>query len=91
MPPTNDHELQVDLFEYKYKQPKRLGVKKTEINGKVYKFSRIQLRRVTPVDPYGIIAVNTFTKKVHVESMKLKVGGADWRPAVENHSNIWEA
>ncbi len=27
VPPSNDHELQVDLFEYKNKQPKRFTVK----------------------------------------------------------------
>ena len=31
VPPTNDHEIQVDLFEYKYKQPKRYNIKNTEI------------------------------------------------------------
>ena len=82
MPLSKDHELQVDLFECKYKQPKRLEVKNTTIDGKKVKLGSIQLRKITPVDPYGIIAVNTFTKEVCVESMKLKVGSADWMPAM---------
>ena len=28
VPPSNDHELQVDLFEYKFKQPERPKMKK---------------------------------------------------------------
>ncbi len=38
--PSADHELQIDLFEYKYKQQKRPGMKKQEIDGKDYDLGR---------------------------------------------------
>jgi hypothetical protein len=33
--PSADHELQIDGFEFKYKQQKRPGVKKQDLDGKV--------------------------------------------------------
>ena len=82
MPPSNDFELQVDLFEYKYKQPKRVKVTKTEIDGKVIEVGRPWARKLAQVEPYGIIAINTFTKKLHIEPVTGKVGRDDWKPAM---------
>ena len=86
VPPSNDHELQVDLFEYKYKQPKRIQVKNTEIDGKVIDVGRKWARKLNPVDPYGIIAINPFTKKMHIEPVKGKIGNDDWKPALQKSS-----
>ena len=82
--PTADHELQVDLFEYKFKQPERVSMSHQEIGGKEYDISRKDARSLVNVDPYGIIAINPFTKKVHVESVKGKSGRDDWKPALQN-------
>ena len=81
--PTADHELQVDLFEYKFKQPERVLMNHQEIGGKEYDLGRTVARSLLKVDPYGIIAINPFTKKVHVESMKGKSGRDDWKPALQ--------
>ena len=35
------------------------------------------------VEPYGIIAIDSFTKEVHIEPVKLKTAAADWRPAMD--------
>ena len=45
--------------------------------------NRALLRKQTLVDPYGIIAINTFTKKLYVDSIKLKTASADWKPAMD--------
>ena len=60
VPPSNDHELQIDGFEYKFKQPVRPKMKKTEIGGKEYDLGRTWARKMVHVNPYGIIAINTF-------------------------------
>ena len=83
VPPSNDHEIQVDLFEYKYKQPKKQKVLARNAAGKKVRINRALLRKETLVDPYGIIAINTFTKKLYVDSMKLKVGNVDWKPVMD--------
>ena len=82
MPPTNDHELQVDLFEYKYKQPKRVQVTNTEIDGEIIEVGRTWSRKLAQVEPYGIIAINPFTKKMHIEPVLGKIGSDDWIPAL---------
>ena len=51
--------------------------------GKKIRVNRSRLRMQTLVDPYGIIAINTFTKKLYVDSMKLKVASADWKPVMD--------
>ena len=81
--PTTDHELQVDLFEYKFKQPERPKMNHTLIDGKEYDVGRAMARSLAKVDPYGIIAINPFTKKVHVESVLGKSGRDDWKPALQ--------
>ena len=81
--PSADHELQVDLFEYKFKQPERPKMNHTLIDGKEYDVGRAMARSLAKVDPYGIIAINPFTKKVHVESVLGKSGRDDWKPALQ--------
>lgn len=83
VPPSKDHEIQVDLFEYKYKQPKKQTVMVRNAAGKKVRVNRALLRKQTLVDPYGIIAINTFTKKLYVDSIKLKTASADWKPAMD--------
>ena len=47
VPPTADHELQIDGFEFKYKQMKRQGVKKLKLaNGKEVSIWRSDARRM---------------------------------------------
>ncbi len=53
------HEIQVDLFEYNYKQPPRLQVKQNRKEGEL---NIRDLRALTTLPPYGIIAVDSFTK-----------------------------
>ena len=67
--PSAKHELQIDGFEFKYKQQKRPSVKIQELGGKVFNLGRPMSRKLAHVNPYGLIAINTFTKKVHVETM----------------------
>ena len=90
VPPSNDHELQVDLFEYKQKQPKRVQVTNTEIDGEIIEVGRSWARKLAQVEPYGIIAINTFTKKLHIEPAVGKIGKDDWVPALKNHRKAWE-
>ena len=40
------------------------------------------LRALTTVPPYGVIAIDNFTKKMHVEPLKFK-GGPEWREAMD--------
>ena len=86
VPPSAKHELQVDGFEFKYKQMKRPGVKKQDIGdgkGEVYDLGRPWARKLAHVNPHGLIAINPFTKKVHVESMLGKIGTLDYVPALK--------
>ena len=46
-------EYQIDMFEYKYKQPKKLRVRP-------FKYQRGKTK--SDVEPYGLLAVDTFTK-----------------------------
>ena len=83
VPPSNDHELQVDLLEYKHKQPKRVQVTNTEIDGEIIEVDRSWARKLAQVEPYGIIAINPFTKKLHIEPVNGKIGNDDWKPALQ--------
>ena len=56
---------------------------KTEFDGKEYELGRAWARKMAHVDPYGIIAINPFTKKVHIESTLGKHGKDDWKPALQ--------
>ncbi len=82
VPPSNDHELQVDLFEFKYKLPERVQVTNTVTDGKVIEVGRKWARRVADVDPYGIIAINPFSNKLAIESVTGKIAKNDWIPAL---------
>ena len=86
VPPSKDHEIQMDLFEFKYKQPIRQPLHKTEIGGQVYDLGRATARTLNPVEPYGITGINTFTKKVHVSPVSGKIGRDDWKPAMKKPS-----
>ncbi len=89
--PSNDHELQVDLFEYRYKQTIRFQVSHTQTDDKVYDVGRAQARKLAEVEPYGIIAINTFTKKLHIVPVTRKIGRADWKPALQQIiKKAWE-
>ena len=91
VPPTADHELQVDGFEFKYKQRKRPGVKKQEADdGREIPIQRSDARMMAWVNPHGLIAINPFTKKVHVEAMDGKIGDRDYVPALKKSSKYWE-
>ena len=84
VPPTADHELQIDGFEFKYKQRKRPGVKKQEVDGREIPIWRSDARRLAYVNPHGLIAINPFTKMVHVKPMDGKIGTLDYVPALKN-------
>ena len=88
--PSADHELQIDGFEFKYKQQKRPGVKKQDLGGKVFNLGRFTARKLAHVNPYGLIAINPFTKKVHVETMLGKIGTLDYVLALKKSSGCWE-
>lgn len=65
--------FEVDLFYYNFEQPERVKAKPEE------KYAR----KVKPdVAPYALIAVDVFTKFVHVEPMDFKDGNS-WREALE--------
>ena len=50
----------------------------------VYNVGRRIARSFNHVEPYGIIGINTFTKKVHIEPVKGKIGKDDWKPGLQN-------
>jgi hypothetical protein len=65
--------FEVDLFYYNFEQPDRVKAKSD------VKYAR----KVKPtVAPYALIAVDVFTKFVHVEPMDFKDGNS-WREALE--------
>jgi hypothetical protein len=78
------HELEMDLMEYKYKQPPKERVTvPAELKGLPgEKVDRAKIRAETEAHPYALVAVDPFTKKIAVEPMKLKTAGKDWIPAV---------
>ncbi len=81
--PSSDHELRVDLFQHTFKQPDRLKVKPISENVHRLKEGREWLRKVAEVEPYCTMARNSLTKEMHKELIKLKFGGAGWRPAMQ--------
>ena len=84
--PEPQHELQIDMLEYKYKQPDRdiVNPKAPEGEPKAPKSTRPELRRMgEDRPPYAVLGIDPFTKKMAVEPMVLKEG-QDWRRAIEN-------
>lgn len=65
--------FEVDLFYYNFEQPDRVKAKPEE------KYAR---KEKPVVAPYALIAVDVFTKFVHVEPMDFKDGNS-WREALE--------
>ena len=78
------HEIQIDMLHYKYKQPPRDGVATAEQKKDPdYRVDR-ELMRTVAADrpPYAVIAIDSFTKKMHIEPMTLNEG-KDWREALD--------
>ncbi len=56
------HEIQVDLFEYTFKQPGKMRVKPTDRDwGPRERVNRAATRALTVVPPYGLIAIDSCT------------------------------
>ena len=69
--PGPGHELQIDLLHVPHKQPYRIKVKPKEPDaGPRVKISRAGIRATTVVAPYGLMAVDVFTKKMHVAPLE---------------------
>jgi len=86
--PGPGHELQIDLFHYYYKQPYRQKVKPDQPDkGPRLKINRAEVRATTAVAPYGLMAIDVFTKKMHVVPLKLNQA-KDWREALEEIFNV---
>ena len=64
--------LEVDLFYYAFEQPERTKAKPDE------KYAR---KEKSKVEPYALIAIDVFTKFVHVEPMHFKDANS-WREAL---------
>ena len=79
------HEIQIDMLHYKYKQPDRdlvAGKKKRARPG--FRVDRPGMRTAAEDrPPYAVMAIDSFTKKMHVEPMTLNAG-KDWREALDN-------
>ena len=61
-------------------------MKKQELeDGKVYNLGRPTARKLAHVNPHGLIAINPFTKMVHVEPMLGKIGTLDYVPALRKN------
>ena len=81
--PAPLREFQLDLFHVKYKQPERVKVAPEQPeSGPRIRVNREELRRRTQDPPYGIMAIDVFTKRMHVVPLKLNQG-KDWREALE--------
>ena len=80
------HEIQIDMLHYKYKQPPRDTVvdkEQKKIDPEHYRVDRKTLREdAEDRPPYAVMAIDSFTKKMHVEPMTLN-GGKDWREALD--------
>ena len=78
------HEIQIDMLHYKYKQPPRdlvAGEEQKAIDG--FKRDRKTMREdAEDRPPYAVVAIDSFTKKMHVEPMTLNEG-KDWREALD--------
>jgi len=78
------HEIQIDMLHYKHKQPPRDLVAGEEQKAADPKFrmNRDDMRKdAEDRPPYAVIAIDSFTKKMHVEPMTLNQG-KDWREAL---------
>ena len=63
--PEPQHELQIDMLTYKYKQPNRdiVHPKQADVGPRV-RVNRTELRRATEdKPPYAAMAIDPFTKK----------------------------
>jgi hypothetical protein len=40
------------------------------------------VKKTIEVEPYGIIAINTFTKKLHIVPVLGKIARDEWKPAL---------
>ena len=65
--------FEVDLFYYAFEQPERTKAKPDE------KYAR---KEKSAVEPYALIAIDVFTKFVHVEPMRFKDANS-WREALQ--------
>ncbi len=52
------------------------------IDGEVYDVGRTQAGKLAHVEPYGITAINTFTKKLHIVPVSGKIARDVWKPAL---------
>jgi len=73
IPKGPGEEFQMDMFMYKYKQPDKVLVRE-------YKFQKG--KKKSPVEPYGLIAVDTWSKYCHVVPTHFKDKWAI-KPAME--------
>ena len=78
------HEIQIHMLHYKYKQPDRdLVAGKEQLAREGFKRDRVSMRTAAEErPPYAVIAIDSFTKKMHVEPMPLNQG-KDWREALD--------
>ena len=80
------HEIRIDMMHYKYKQPPVDPVVdklQKAIDPKNYRVDRKTLREDNEdKPPYAVMAIDSFTKKMHVEPMPLNQG-KDWREALD--------
>ncbi len=77
------------MFAYKYKQPARVQVTHTEIDDEIMEVGRYWARQLAKVEPYGIIGINAFTKKLHVVLVLAKIARDDWKPALNEIIKIF--
>jgi hypothetical protein len=78
------HEIQIDMLHYKYKQPDRdLVAGKVKRARPGFRVDRPGMRTAAEDrPPYAVMAIDSFTKKMHVEPMTLNAG-KDWREALD--------
>ena len=78
------HEIQIDMLNYKYKQPPRdLVAGEVQRARPGFRVDRPGMRTAAEDrPPYAVIAIDSFTKKMHIEPMTLNEG-KDWREALD--------
>ena len=78
------HEIQIDMMHYKYKQPPRdLVAGEVQRARPGFRVDRPGMRtNAEERPPYAVMAIDSFTKKMHVEPMTLNAG-KDWREALD--------
>ena len=65
--PGPGHVLQIDMFHFEYKQPdKQKVIPEQPPVGPRVRVNRAEIRSTTVVAPFGLMAVDVFTKKMHV-------------------------